>query len=140
MFNQITKRGKMFLNDIEQAVKLDTNPPPSTKKPAEEVNSSNSSFDVLKQNKDVLATQTPDPDSFEIPPNSNNDSSKSTPVLNPQENQEENSENKDSANEQSKDESNAEPLVSFEGVQVPKSIASKLRKFNKYEAKYPGMY
>lgn len=142
MLNQLTKRGKMFLNDIEQAVKLDANPPASTssKKPTEENNSSNSSFDVLKQNKNVLATQTPDPESFEIPPNSANDSTKSTPVLNPQSNQEQSSEKKDSENEQKIENSNAEPLVLFEGVEVPKSIAGKLRKFNKYEAKYPGMY
>lgn len=119
-------------------------------------------FDTLKANAGILSTQTPDPDSLDIHssprpetpskelspqpsshPTETTDSNQSTTNSSTQEHGDTSDSNHPDS-EPNKDAQAAPPnpvnTVEYDGFIVPREIVPKLRKFKKYEAKYPGMF
>lgn len=165
MFSRITQIGKNISEEFESVVNSTNRPASSNGSDKSGSNvkradsgSMASAFQTLKTNAKILNQQTPDPGALEVVFNSNQSSSDNEAAKNltsgaenpePPAATESNAENTDlpESNGSTKvpefvEKPNAEPqdAKKSDEVHTSKEIASKLRKFRKYEEKYPGMY
>lgn len=116
-------------------------------------NNMQSAFSTLKKNADVLSSQTPEPGQLEVIFNSEDHPlSESTNAGGDAAKKDGDTEGKEPESQSAPDQKETEkqqqqepkvapaPPANSDEVPVSKEIASKLRKFRKYEEKYPGEY
>lgn len=147
MFSRISQLGKNFTEELEAVVNRPNSANSGNGSPQQESASMTSAFQTLKSNAKLLSSDTPEPGALEVVFDSNQDT---PPKSDKTEGNDNDSKTEKSDAKEAADPSQSEPVKSAspapdskagtETMALPKDITSKLRKFKKYEEKYPGKY
>lgn len=164
MFSRISQFGKNITDEFENVVNSgrgESGPSQGSNRqgvrsPANgpaDVNSTQGQIKILNKNAHLLGSETPDPSTLEVQEPSQRNNGPDKPEDNNGDKAKKETEGDDSRPSSSLSQPNSEPSTTTEsgagdnsnksagdGMELPREIVQKLKKFNKYEEKYPGKF